>query len=818
MEEMLDNVRDFFYDYKVPIIIVVAILVLLLIGYMVWMMLYNPMKIDWEGEDASVYVTTPTKLTLSANAHDKHGSGYEVKFSADAGNVISNEKNKVSWELPTDLGVYTLSATVGDTTVNKKVTVIGNTLTQALTFEAPEVTSKDSDGDGLTDQYETTISKTDPDNKDSDGDGVYDGDEIELGLNPLSKDSKSDGKKDSERELTYQMEEKEAGVTLEVTGTGNLTKTTVDKYTTETITQMPEAASDLYYLYSEGVIKSANIQISYDKNLVASKGIAENNLAIYQLNESAGKYTKIDSSVDAGASKVTGKANELGKFFLADSTKMKDTLTTELMFVIDNSGSMYSSEEIAESKGNDIDFKRVELTNKLMDKLKGNYKFGAGKFTFEYTNLSGLTENKEEVKSKVNSIKTEAEKFSGTYIGEALNSGVNQFPEKMDVNRRFLILLTDGKDTTNKQGYDKDKIKKAIQNAQTKQVKVITIGLGEEVDKNVLEDIANKTGGNFYYASNADGLQNIFEVISAEMNYRLIDIDKDDINDNVMVGNSGFMVRKNGFGFDNFASQTQGAGATYGMSLTSKLVYENAFPNSLGDMTIKLPNSGDVVKTSGYNFSINGKDLYEYKFDKLSFLTEDTKSLRGAVEGGNVPFTQEKKQQITTAGFGIYQTKVDNPSASGFKTYDNYKVDFSAENFNDNVKGNDKEMLKAIYRMDILKYRDEQIAFASNPKKAMDYVVNTIKSEKPVLLRLNNNYTVLATKYILNDINPNQIKLEVYDPNEKGMTRYIEVERIKLEKQNEQEIAVGGQYIYRFKYYGKEVTATVSIPNVEVNL
>ena len=49
MEEMLDNVRDFFYDYKVPIIIVVAILVLLLIGYMVWMMLYNPMKIDWEG-------------------------------------------------------------------------------------------------------------------------------------------------------------------------------------------------------------------------------------------------------------------------------------------------------------------------------------------------------------------------------------------------------------------------------------------------------------------------------------------------------------------------------------------------------------------------------------------------------------------------------------------------------------------------------------------------------------------------------------------------------------------------------------------------
>jgi hypothetical protein len=52
----------------------------------------------------------------------------------------------------------------------------------------------DSDGDGLTDFYENTVSFTDPNNTDTDFDGLSDSAEINThGTNPLSKDSDNDG-------------------------------------------------------------------------------------------------------------------------------------------------------------------------------------------------------------------------------------------------------------------------------------------------------------------------------------------------------------------------------------------------------------------------------------------------------------------------------------------------------------------------------------------------------------------------------------------------------------------------------------------------
>lgn len=53
----------------------------------------------------------------------------------------------------------------------------------------------DSDGDGLTDDDETTRG-TNPMSNDSDGDGVFDGYEVSVGLNPLSPDSDGDGVSD----------------------------------------------------------------------------------------------------------------------------------------------------------------------------------------------------------------------------------------------------------------------------------------------------------------------------------------------------------------------------------------------------------------------------------------------------------------------------------------------------------------------------------------------------------------------------------------------------------------------------------------------
>ena len=51
----------------------------------------------------------------------------------------------------------------------------------------------DTDGDGLGDGYEVTVSRTNPLNADTDGDGLSDGMEIALGTNPCSRDTDGDG-------------------------------------------------------------------------------------------------------------------------------------------------------------------------------------------------------------------------------------------------------------------------------------------------------------------------------------------------------------------------------------------------------------------------------------------------------------------------------------------------------------------------------------------------------------------------------------------------------------------------------------------------
>jgi hypothetical protein len=60
-------------------------------------------------------------------------------------------------------------------------------------FKAPADVPVDSDGDGLTDAYETNVSGTDPNNPDSDGDGLTDGEEVnDYHTDPTNPDTDGD--------------------------------------------------------------------------------------------------------------------------------------------------------------------------------------------------------------------------------------------------------------------------------------------------------------------------------------------------------------------------------------------------------------------------------------------------------------------------------------------------------------------------------------------------------------------------------------------------------------------------------------------------
>ena len=299
------------------------------------------------------------------------------EWEVSAGSLDYNEDGTVKWELPTDEGTYSITAKNSEATGTKYVTVLGNELSNLYKSSDYQILVQDTDGDGLTDLYEGSNSRTSQTSVDTDNDGLFDGDEIILDLDPLKEDSKGDGVKDGERRLEYVF--KSDNVTMNMTGKGNFTQTSVDKYSTETLDNVTSVIDGVYSFYTEVALESAQITITYDKEVVTSKGITPNNLAVYELNEDENTFEKIRTTVNESEGTVTFGVDTLGKYFIADSSKLTSNLATELVFLIDNSGSMYPATEVANSEENDVDFKRVDAVNDLIDKLQGNYRFGAGK-------------------------------------------------------------------------------------------------------------------------------------------------------------------------------------------------------------------------------------------------------------------------------------------------------------------------------------------------------------------------------------------------------------------------------------------------------
>lgn len=84
--------------------------------------------------------------------------------------------------------------------------------------------------------------------------------------------------------------------------------------------------------------------------------------------------------------------------------------------------------EASGADGNDSSFKRIALTNNLIDMFTGSYYFGISEFGGNYINLQKFTTNRVAAKKAVNSIKSNTDDIKdGTNIVNAHNKGINEF-------------------------------------------------------------------------------------------------------------------------------------------------------------------------------------------------------------------------------------------------------------------------------------------------------------------------------------------------------------------------------------------------------
>jgi Ca-activated chloride channel homolog len=80
--------------------------------------------------------------------------------------------------------------------------------------------------------------------------------------------------------------------------------------------------------------------------------------------------------------------------------------------------------------------------------------------------------------------------------------------------RRAVLLATDGMDEGPTMPYSARTLEEVIANAKSKNVAIFTIGIGGSINRLVLEQIANETGGLFYAANTSQNLATIYQQLS----------------------------------------------------------------------------------------------------------------------------------------------------------------------------------------------------------------------------------------------------------------------------------------------------------------
>ncbi len=118
-----------------------------------------------------------------------------------------------------------------------------------------------------------------------------------------------------------------------------------------------------------------------------------------------------------------------------------------------------------------------------------------------------LTSNRTAVKNKINVLKA----GGATAIGEGIYEATNELifsPRADEETLDFQVLLSDGQTNTGRSSSG------AAQDAADNNIIIFTVGLGTKINETELQNIADLTGGQYYYAKDQNALEEAYDLIA----------------------------------------------------------------------------------------------------------------------------------------------------------------------------------------------------------------------------------------------------------------------------------------------------------------
>jgi|GEM_PF-4769127 hypothetical protein len=493
--------------------------------------------------------------------------------------------------IPIAYGENTLQLTRGNREIVRNLNITQGQII-LMTDYALSPEDADYDGDRLTNKEEDELG-TKIYLKDTDGDGVDDGVELMLGTDPLNP---RDGQV-SHTWRTYLDGDTDSGIYLDVTGRGNITTFFVDSDQIDPLQGTGIVLSPISRIISTDNIKYDELILSYDNT---NNKYGDSNVAIFSYKPTRNKLNKLDTEIDGDV--IKAKINDLSELYFigrtnetvsttnyslldillpatpvyadptSDAIAENVTFGNQIGILIDNSGSMFSPEQLTEigytakgpheDFGRDPDGIRFDRAKQIVDAYEpDSTQFLINHFADTVCTSPDTWHNSSDAHSRINNINT-----SNTGCGEL--KGTDYINATIDTESAFqhdslglkdLFILTDGfnaDDSAVSTKASSDSLEIVLEQIMSRStpIRIFTVcaGEGESCDEEGLRKLAEGTGGKFC---------KILEECIGEQK-----VDRYD---------SGFVVTRDGFNFNNFSSSSSDLGNCFGITRIAIEAYNN---------------------------------------------------------------------------------------------------------------------------------------------------------------------------------------------------------------------------------------------------
>ena len=677
------------------------------------------------------------------------------------------------------------------------------------------VQNEDTDGDGICDGDELKL-ELDPLKEDTDGDGVIDGYELIAGLSP-KRVASDETTEDSKRTMTL---EKNAGeATLILNGNANVAEVSIEELGLVSISANTSVLSKVYNIYSDNKFEGGTLKFRIDTEKLRRMGLSLSDISVLRFDVDKKTYSKMNTTPNSSDNTVSADIKGLGTYVAGVDKTVNEKPTTRVCFLIDNSGSMYPESMCPGSTENDVEFKRLSFAQSLVGKFDGDYQIAVCKFTGTYTKMQDFTADKKKIGDVLSVIKNQKEVFNGTHSQTAIRNCINEFKDSNSTKySNIIVMLTDGESDE----VGGAKVEDLIKLANERNIVILTVGLGREVDRVWLQKMASGTGGKYYAASDANALDDVYKNIVTTLNYEIVSYSgKDDVK-GYSLYNTGFDPKKNGFAFKNFRTATTSS-VDFGMAVMARDWYIGKLKTSLKDI---LPADDSTQKVEAAGYDIKGtrfgdmyeqrRELHDVDSDLFSGKYSDVrKYLNYSSSGDKLEIDEESYNDAMDKGWKVYTTPLEG-STLKWKQVDLLSLDIanSIDRIRDGYGNDSSEFAKALYRLNALQWDDSKDEFKLNSKEGFEELKKQLSLGIPTVMTIDGSHTVNAIGMIQDSLCHRKFILQVYDnnyPNEKKEL-YIEKRMIcKLDIDDDGRVnVVNTDFTYSAKYEGKLVGISFS--------